>query len=101
MMVHLSRVADIVPEAAQKYSPSASPADQFIAIACGGDLAVLAKYVVSFQFVPRQLADIVAIAARRLNRQEVWIPTVALSTETHVGKTVERAVLAQVTCWQQ
>jgi hypothetical protein len=54
---------------------------------------VLAKYVVSFQFAPRQLVEIVAIAARRLNRQEVWIPSIALSTETHVGKTVERAVL--------
>jgi hypothetical protein len=94
MTVHWSHHADAVPAASEKYSPSTSPADQFVAIVCGGDLPLLVKFVVSFQFAPRQLAEIVAVAARRINRQEVWLPNVAITTESHVGKAVERAVLA-------
>jgi hypothetical protein len=54
----------------------------------------LVQYVVSYQINPRQLSEVVNTAARRINRKEVWIPNIAITTQTRFGKPVERAVLA-------
>jgi len=90
MKVHGSPHAYAPPVAAQSYIGTS--VDELIAIVRGGDLRALIGYVTKFEFAARQLEEIVNCAAKRINRLEVWIPAVAITTDNWHGKTVERAL---------
>ncbi|HEY9778446.1 MAG TPA: hypothetical protein V6C81_32105 [Planktothrix sp.] len=69
---------------------SGTEVQEFIERLRAGDLNQFAKYIRSFEFNAQQLADIVNIAAKRINRPEVWLPHAGLIADTHHGKPIYR-----------
>lgn len=84
--------AAVATETPRSRPVSVSPLEvlEFIDRMREGDLARFEKYVRGFEFNAQQLADIANIAAKRVNRPEVWLPHVGLVAAKHNGKLIYR-----------